>query len=343
MVEWGDAATVLIADESPEQVRLIIRMLAGQGYRCISASTGIDAVGLCASQRIDVVLLGIDLPDADGLSACRELKNAAETALIPILIHADARSHLAALEAGADDFLPAPIGPRELRARVRSAVRMKHLVDELDNAAASVVMLAAAIEARDPYTIGHRQRLASYAAALGRRIGLGGLDLRALEQGGYLHDIGKVAIPDAVLFKPGRLTPQEFELIKSHPIVGDRICSPLRTLSRARPVIRSHHELLDGSGYPDRLRGAAVPLLAQVIGVVDVYDALVSDRAYRKALSVDAALAVLRDEARRGKRDASLVEEFAAIVLGDADGLAAPATAFTTHIASGHAPLTATA
>jgi cyclic di-GMP phosphodiesterase len=317
MIEWGYSATILIADDSPAQVDVIARMLAVERYRCIAASDGRGAVEACRSQKVDVALLDLNMPLCDGLAACRTLKDAPETALIPVLIMtgmADASTHLSALEAGADDFVPKPIRFPELRARVHSAVRMKRCTDELDNAAASIVMLGAAIEARDPRTKGHCERLARYATTLGSRIGLDSRDLRALEQGGYLHDLGKVAIPDAVLFKAGPLTPAEYLLIQSHTIVGDRICVPLRTLSRARSIIRSHHERLDGTGYPDGLRGSAVPLLAQITGIVDVFDALTTDRPYRAAIRVDAALETLRDEARAGKREACLVEEFAGIV-----------------------------
>ena len=321
MIVWGEAATILIADDSPEQIAVIARMLAHDRYTCITVTNGADAVAACASQKVDVALLDVQMPICDGLAACRQLKESAETALIPVLVMTgmtDPTTHLAAIEAGADDFVPKPIQFAELRARVRSAVRMKRCTDELDNAAASIVMLGAAIEARDPRTKGHCERLASYATTLGIRIGLDSRDLRALEQGGYLHDLGKVGIPDAVLFKAGRLTAAEYLLIQSHTVVGDRICAPLRTLSRARSIIRSHHEVLDGTGYPDRLRGGAVPLLAQITGIVDVFDALVTERPYRAAMDAGTALETLRDDVRAGKRDAALVEEFAAIV--DASG-----------------------
>lgn len=317
MVVWGDNATVLIADDSPQQVSIIARLLAPGRYRCIAASNGREAVDACQSRKVDVALLDVNMPICDGLTACRQLKESPNTALIPVLLMTgltDAGTHLAAIEAGADDLVTKPISPAELRARVRSAVRMKGCIDELDNAAASIVMLGAAIEARDPRTMGHCERLARYATTLGWRIGLEGRDLRALEQGGFMHDLGKVAIPDAVLFKAGPLTPAEYELIQSHTVAGDRICAPLRTLSRAREIIRSHHELLDGSGYPDRLCGSAVPLLAQITGIVDVFDALVTERPYRAAMDTGMALATLRDEARAGKRDVDLVEEFAAII-----------------------------
>jgi putative two-component system response regulator len=264
------------------------------------------------------VLLDVHLPGVDGLTVCRQLKTAPETCLIPVLVmtgDTSSASHLEALEAGADDFLEKPLAIPELRARLRSASRMKRYIDELDNAAASILMLGAAIEARDRHTNGHCRRLAEYASALGQRIGLNRHDVRALEQGGYIHDLGKVAIADAVLFKPGPLTREEFDLVKAHPLVGDRICAPLRTLERSRPIIRSHHETLDGKGYPDGLRGVAVPLLAQVTAIADVYDALTSDRPYRRALTTADALEVLSDEATCGKRDRTLVLEFASIVL----------------------------
>jgi putative two-component system response regulator len=198
---------------------------------------------------------------------------------------------------------------------------MKGYIDELDNAAASIVMLGATIEARDRSTNGHCQRLAELSTALGRRLGLDNQDLRALEQGGFIHDLGKVAIPDAILFKPGPLTRAEYALVKTHPEVGERICGPLRTLDRARTIIRSHHETLDGTGYPDGLRGGAVPLLAQVTAVADVFDALTSDRPYRRAIGAADALEELWREAKAGKRDLALVGEFASVLAKQAEVL----------------------
>jgi len=317
MILWGDAPRVVIVDDSEENVRFLRRLLTAAGYACVSIDNGADAFDGCVSAAADVVLLDIQLPEVDGLTVCRQLKSAPETRLTPVLIMTgapDGRHYLAALEAGADDFLAKPIARAELLARIRSAVRLKRYVDELDNAAASIVMLGATIEARDRYTKGHCQRLADSASQLGKRIGLAVEDLRALERGGYLHDLGKIAIPDAVLFKPGPLTPAERELITTHPVVGDRICAPLRTLDRVRPIIRHHHETLDGKGYPEGLRGASVPLLAQITGIADVYDALTTDRPYRGALEPAVAFGVIRDEALAGKRDPALVDEFIAML-----------------------------
>jgi putative two-component system response regulator len=321
MLHWEeDPPLVLIVDDSEEQVRFLRRLLEREGYRSQWVFDGAEAVAACAAGPIDIVLLDVHLPGTDGLTVCRQLKASPETCLLPVLVMTGdtaGDSHVDALEAGADDFLEKPLAVRELRARLRSASRMKRYVDELDNAAASILMLGAAIEARDRYTNGHCRRLAEYSAALGHRIGLDRPDVKALEQGGYIHDLGKIAISDSVLFKPGPLTREEYDLVKSHPLVGERICAPLRTLERSRPIIRSHHETLDGKGYPDGLRGGAVPLLAQVTAIADVYDALTSDRPYRRAVTPSTALEVLTEEAVSGKRDPELVSEFASIVSPD--------------------------
>src|SRR5262249_17985888 len=154
------------------------------------------------------------------------------------------------------------------------------------------------IETRDPYTEGHCERLAEYATALGRRLDLEDADVDALYRGAFLHDIGKIAIPDRVLLKRGRLTPKEYELMKRHPAIGDELCSTVRSLERVRPIVRHHHERIDGGGYPDGLAGDSLPLLAQIVSVVDVFDALTTDRPYRNALPFGAAYEALRNESR---------------------------------------------
>jgi len=307
-------ARVLIVDDSSTQVEVLQRVFQAEGYECISVDRGDRAFDVAASASPDVILLDVELPGVDGLSICRRLKSAPETRLIPVLIMTgggDQTRHLRALEAGADDFLQKPISLAELKPRVRSAIRLKKYVDELDDAAASLVMLGATIEARDRYTQGHCERLADYGLRLGRRLGLDSGDLSAIERGGFLHDLGKIAIPDAVLFKPGSLTREEFTVVKTHPVVGERICWPLRTLERVRPIIRHHHELLDGSGYPDGLRGSAIALTAQIIAIADVYDALTTDRPYRRAVTPEQALEILNSESRAGQRDRSLTDVFA--------------------------------
>ena len=179
-----------------------------------------------------------------------------------------------------------------------------------------ILSLAMTIEERDVLTDGHCQRLAAYANALGTRVGLPDSDLGALRRGGFLHDIGKVGIPDAVLLKAGPLSPDEYALMQTHTIIGDRLCGELRSLRAVRPIIRSHHERLDGSGYPDRLQGDAIPLLAQIIGIVDVYDAMTTVRPYRQPASPEAACDELLLETSRGRHRRDLVDAFVALVRG---------------------------
>jgi len=266
------------------------------------------------------VLLDVMMPGTDGFSVCRTIKQEALTRLIPVIMItslSESSSRIEGLDAGADDYVSKPVNALELRARVRSLLRIKRYTDDLDSAESVIVSLALTIEARDAYTDGHCQRLARYGVALGMAIGCQQEDLDALQRGGFLHDIGKVGIPDAVLLKAGRLTPDEYEVIKQHTVIGDRLCGGLRSLKRVRPIVRSHHERLDGTGYPDRLRGSAIPLLAQIIGIVDVFDALTTERPYKRALSLDDAAGELAAEATRGWRDPQLVDIFVNLMCRD--------------------------
>jgi putative two-component system response regulator len=265
------------------------------------------------------------MPMLDGFETCRQLKNNPATRLVPIvLLTATQQSgdRIRGLEAGADDFLRKPVDSAELSARVRSLVRIKQYTDELDSAESVLLSLGMTIEARDPTTVGHCQRLSRYAVELGGALGLPADELAALAKGGYLHDIGKIGIPDAVLLKPARLTPVEFAVMQRHTTIGDRLCGQLRSLRRVRPIVRHHHERLDGSGYPDGLSGVSVPLLAQIMGIVDVYDALTSPRPYRPAGPVDRAVDELMAEAARGWRDRDLILAFQRVI--ERDRRAAP-------------------
>ena len=306
---------VLVVDDAPANVALLQQMLSREGYDVLTASNGRDALQIVHQHRPDIVLSDVVMPGGDGLSLCRALKADPSTRLLPVILLTSLEGRderLTGIDAGADDFLRKPFDPHELRARVRSLVRLKRYTDDLDSAEAAIASLALAVEARDVTTDGHCQRLAAYATELGARIGLDGDDLAALRRGGILHDLGKVAVPDAILLKPGRLTTAEFEQMKLHSVVGDRICRELRLLHRVRPIVRHHHERLDGSGYPDGLRGSTVPLLAQIMGVVDVFDALTVVRPYRQPMTTARAFEELEQEVRRGWRDAVLVREFIA-------------------------------
>ena len=217
------------------------------------------------------------MPERNGFDVCREVKSSPDTRLIPVVLVTASTAvadRIEGIECGADDFLSKPVNREELLARVRSLLRLKQFTDELENAETVLFSLALSIEAKDPYTEGHCDRLSQYSVVLAERLDLPN-DLRiALRRAGTVHDIGKVAVPEHVLLKPGPLTPEEWKVMKQHPVVGERICAPLKSFRHVLPVIRSHHEKLDGSGYPDGLKGDEIPLTARVLQVVDIYDAL---------------------------------------------------------------------
>ena len=302
---------VLIADDTDTVRTLFAHLLASDGYRVIPVSNGDEALAAAQQHRPDVFLLDVRMPGLDGLEVCRRLKSAPQTRFTAVILVtglADATDRIQGIEAGADHFLTKPVNPHELRARVRALARLKQLIDELDSAEAAFMTLALTIEARDPSTNGHCERLAHYAVELGTALGLEPDDLGALHRGGFLHDVGKIGVPDAVLLKAGPLTADEMEIMRRHPMIGDTLIAPLQSLRGVRPIIRHHHEKLDGTGYPDRLRGDEVPLLARIVAVVDVYDALTTDRPYRAALSHAVAVRELEAGLRAGHYDARCVQ-----------------------------------
>jgi len=305
--------TVLVVDDMVANTRLLTSLLEAEGHIVRTALDGSEALRLVRREPPDLILLDAVMPGQDGFELCRVLKQDPLTRLIPLVmvtVLTDSASRLRGIDAGADDFLSKPFNVPELLARVRSLLRLKRYTDELDSAEAIIVSLALTIEARDPTTNGHCQRLADYASALGRSLDLDEDDIDALTRGGFLHDVGKVGIPDSVLLKPGRLTPEEYALVQQHTIIGDRLCGELHSLRKVRPIVRHHHERLDGSGYPDRLRGDAIPLLAQIMRIVDIFDVVRTERPYKAARSFDDAAGELRREVALGRCNSELVAMF---------------------------------
>jgi putative two-component system response regulator len=318
------SGTVLVVDDEKQNLAILERLLTREGYVVHSFTDGESALDALERSSPDVVLLDIQLPGLDGFEVCRRIKQNPATRLTPVVMVTglNAVEHrIRGINAGADDFLSKPFNFEELRARVRSLLRLKRYTDDLESAEAVILSLALTVEARDAYTEGHCERLAGYAVALGEALQLSDDELAALHRGGYLHDVGKIGIPDAVLQKPAKLTAAEFELMKGHTIIGERLCGNLRSLRAVRPIVRHHHESLNGTGYPDGLQGSAVPLLAQIVGIVDAYDAMTTTRSYRTAMTTEFAYEELRADAGRGLRNPELVDVFIALArsgkLGD--------------------------
>jgi putative two-component system response regulator len=310
------AGTVLVVDDVPANAQLLERLLTREGYLVHTARDGETALADVARMSPDLVLLDVVLPGLDGFEVCRRLKADPATHLIPVVLVTsldERENRLRGIRAGANDFLTKPIDVQEVRARTQSLVRLKRCTDDLESAESLILDLALTIEARGAYTEGHCSRLARYATALGQQLHLGPDDLNALHRGGFLHDIGEVGIPDAILLKPAALTHAEYEIVKGHTVIGDAFCRELRSLRAVRPIVRHHHERLNGTGYPDGLRGDAIPLLAQIIAVVDVYDALTTVRPYKSALPAERAYQQLLVEVEHGWWRRDLVEEWIAL------------------------------
>jgi putative two-component system response regulator len=312
-----ETTRVLVVDDEPAVTTLLERLLTSEGYAVRIAEDAASAFAEVARFNPDIILLDVVFPGGSGFEVCKRLKQDVATRLTPIVLVtglSDRASRITGRQAGADDFLTKPVDPLELLARVGSLARLKRYTDDLDSAAAIITTLATMIEARDGYSEGHCHRMANYATAVGRALGLGAMDLQALHRGGFIHDIGMLAISPVVVMRAGPLEPDEFERVKSHTVVGDELCRGLRSLQTVRPIVRHHHERLDGTGYPDGLRGDEIPLVAQIIGVVDVFDAVTHSRPYQRTQTAAEAVQLLREQAARGWRQRSIVETFAGIV-----------------------------
>lgn len=313
LVPQRRASSILVVDDHPEGAALMCELLATRGYHANIVHHAEDAEDAIRREPPDLILLDVVMPGKSGYDLCRELKEDPATRLIPIVLITgltDRQDRLRGIEAGADDFLNKPIFPEELFARVKSLLKLKEFTDELETAESVICSLGLSVESRDPYTEGHCDRLAEHAVDLGRHLGLDNESIIALRRGGYLHDLGKIAVPDEILKKGTNLTPEEWTIMKQHPITGENICKPLKSLRLVLPIIRHHHEHSDGSGYPDGLLRSETPLLPRILQVVDVYDALRTARPYKPALNHEQSVITMRAEARAGLWDLELVDEF---------------------------------
>jgi putative two-component system response regulator len=311
------APRILVVDDNKEIMALMQDLLATRGYDVVAVPNAELAEVEVLRCPPDLILSDVVMPGKSGYELCREMKANPATRLIPFVLITgltDRQDRVLGIESGADDFLQKPIFPEELFARVKALLKLKEFTDELETAESVLCTLALSVESRDPYTEGHCERLALHASELGRHLGLDHESIVALRRGGYLHDLGKIAVADEILKKGSNLTPEEWVMMKMHPLTGETICRPLKSLRYVLPIIRSHHEHFDGSGYPDGLRGGEIPLLARVLQVVDVYDALRTARPYKPALTHEQATLTISQEARAGFWDEELVGEFLSLL-----------------------------
>jgi len=329
------AARILVADDDSATLELLNEMIKNLGYRPQLATNGEEALEALRNDPPDLVLTDVMMPKMNGFELCKRIKGERTTRLIPVVLLTGLGStedRVMGIEAGADDFISKPFHLSELSARVHSLLRLKQFTDDLEHAEEVIFSLALAVEAKDPYTQGHCARLAHYSVVVGRRLGATDDELLSFRRGGILHDIGKIGIPEKILLKPGPLTEEETVVMRSHPIKGEDICKPLRSLNKALPIIRSHHEWFNGGGYPDSLKEDQIPHGARIIAAVDYYDALVTDRPYRKALPMEEALRMLHEAVDSGHLDPSIVQELAVVISNVGDSWASRVGTELRHI-----------
>ncbi|MHB8618272.1 MAG: response regulator [Chloroflexota bacterium] len=305
---------VLVVDDNDDNRLLVRTYLANEGYAIREAANGERALEMVRYSLPDIVLLDVQMPGLSGYDVCERLRSLPNGRLVPVImvtaLH-EPMDKVAAADAGADDFISKPFSKLELLTRVRSLLRIKSLTDALDGAENTIVTLARALEARDPYTRGHSQRVGLYGARLAAKAGLSTADQQAMHIAGILHDVGKIGVCEDILQKPGKLDEGEWETMKRHPVIGAEICRPLRSVKRQLPAIRHHHERWDACGYPDGLGQHNIPLGARITAVCDAWDAMTSNRVYRAGMPVERAVSIL--EAGKGTQwDAELVGLFLA-------------------------------
>jgi putative two-component system response regulator len=312
------APIVLVVDDVAANRELLEGHLVELGYDVRQARDGYEALDAVIADEPDLILLDVNMPRLDGIALCERLKAHPTRRLVPVVILTashDRETRLRGIAAGADDFLSKPFDSKELLVRTKVLLAQRVLNQRLEATEGVLFALARAVEARDRYTIHHAERVGRFAQALGEAYGIHPGDHHLLYEGGVLHDLGKIAIPDAILLKPGPLDEQEFAIMRTHSAEGERICVSLRSVAHYLPILRHHHERVDGAGYPDHLSGTDIPLGARVVAIADGWDAMVSDRPYRFGLKRDEARSRLLAGAGT-QWDAALVEVFAVLLDG---------------------------
>lgn len=305
---------ILVVDPNPTNRIQIGSILSDLHHELVEVQSTEEGLAALASHNIDLILIDLKAPEIGGIAFCELVRKNEATRLIPLFIQATSADHdveAHAFTVGVDEFLIAPLKATALRARVHATLRLKSMMESLDDSESVLLSLAKSVEDRDPDLGHHCQRLALMASAMGLALGLSPASITSLQRGGYLHDIGKIGIPDRVLFKAGPLTAEEWEIMRSHSERGERICGCMKSMAPVLPIIRNHHEKFDGTGYPDGLKGEEIPLLARILQTVDIYDALTTERPYKRAYSPEEALVIMREETKKGWRDPYLMEVFA--------------------------------
>ncbi|MES2202472.1 MAG: HD domain-containing phosphohydrolase [candidate division FCPU426 bacterium] len=309
---------ILVVDDDENARQFLKQLLLTEGYRVREAVDGLDALEKVDEELPDLVLLDVMMPRLDGYGVCKKLKSDPRTPFLPVVILTSLDQlpdRIKALDLDADDYLTKPYQPTELASRVSSLLRLKHHIDELENASSILRSIAMIVEIRDAYTSDHCREVAYLSAKLGTMLGLPDEALARLRMAATFHDIGKIGVGDAILRKPGPLDAVERKTMEGHAKIGAELLAPMHTFKDILNLVRHHHERLDGTGYPDGLKAGQISMEMRVLTVVDIYEALISERPYKKALSPEKAIEILRKESAMGWWDSQVVEGLAGLIL----------------------------
>ena len=336
-------ATILIVDDQPQNIELLEAYLFPDSYKIVTASNAKEALEILASDKIDLVLLDVMMPNMDGFEVTRRIRIIDELQQLPIILVTALREtedRIRGIEAGCDDFISKPVEKNELVSRVRSLLKVKayndlksnyqkeleievtkrteelrNALDKLEKASLDTIFrLSVAAEYKDEETGLHVKRMSLYAEAIARKMGLDEHKARTIRYAAVMHDIGKIGIPDKILLKPGKLDKEEWEIMKNHSIIGAKILkdSDAEFIKVGESIALNHHEKWDGSGYPNALKGIEIPIEARIATITDVFDALLSKRPYKESFSIEKAEEIIK-EGSGTHFDPKVVDAFFAI------------------------------
>jgi len=336
-------STILIVDDQSQNVELLEAYLVPEGYEIVEAGSGEEALQKLSDNKIDLILLDVMMPGMDGFEVVRRVRKNNTHRLLPIILVTalkDTADRVTGIEAGCDDFISKPVDKIELMARVKSLLKvkayndllsnfrkelesevskrteeLKHAIEKIKTASLDTIYrLSMACELRDKETGAHIKRVSRYSAAVARRMGLDEGTTETILYAAPMHDVGKIGIPDKILLKPTKLDPEEWAIMKQHTIIGAKILngSDAEFIKLGEVIALTHHEKWDGSGYPNNLKGVAIPIAGRITAIADVFDALTSKRPYKEAFSVKKSLTIIR-EGRGSHFDPDVVDAFFAI------------------------------
>lgn len=318
MLTEENAPVILIVDDLEAHLELMEAILTREGYKVRATLHPEEALQIIREFSPDLAILDVMMPGMNGYELCKKLKVLSKENYFPVILVTSLNQlsdKINGIESGADDFFSKPFNNIELTTKIRSLIKLKRLQDELESSENIIFTLAIAIEAKDPYTKGHSERVGNLSSEFASFIGLSETEVINIKKGGILHDIGKIGLSENILHKGHSLSPEDWELVKRHPSVGMEICKPLYSLRQLIPIITHHHERWDGRGYPQGLKGEEIPLSARIVNVIDTFDAMISIRPYRTiCLTKEHVTKIMDNERLLGQWDPYLVKKFLEMV-----------------------------